>query len=83
MPKRKVEYTLEFLLAFDGRIHHLEKGYWIKFEIKRVGVTKERPHGLYYSFTLHAPGGTRLLGFDNAHNVPAMGSRFKRSPRNE
>ncbi len=47
------EYGLEFLLAFDGRIHHLEEGYWIKFEIKRVKAAKERPHGLSYSFTLH------------------------------
>ena len=31
-----------------------------------------------YSFTLHAPGGTRLVGFDNAHDVPVKGSRFKR-----
>jgi hypothetical protein len=59
------EYGLEFLLAFDGRIHHLEDGYWIKFEIKRVRAAKERPHGL--SYTLHAPDGTRLVGFDNAH----------------
>ena len=36
------------------------------------------PHGLSYSFTLHAPDGTRLVGFDNAHDVPARGSRFKR-----
>jgi hypothetical protein len=35
---------------------------------------------LSYSFTLHAPDGTRLVGFDNAHGVPAMGSRFKRPP---
>ena len=28
------EYGLEFLLAFDGRLHHLEGGYWIKFEIR-------------------------------------------------
>ncbi len=80
MAKREAEHTLEFLLAFDGRIHRLEEDYWIKFEIKRVRVTKERPHGLSYSFTLHAPDGTRLLGFDNAHSVPAMGSAFKRSP---
>jgi hypothetical protein len=74
------DHTLEFLLAFDGRIHHLEEGYWIKFEIKKVEATKARPHGLSYSFTLHAPDGTRLVGFDNAHGVPALGSRFaKRS----
>src|SRR5438552_16621562 len=68
------------LLAFDGRIHHLEEGYWIKFEIERVKTTKERPHGLSYSFTLHGPDGTRLVGFDNAHGVAATRARFKRKP---
>lgn len=66
MADRAPEYGLEFLLAFDGRVHHLEEGYWIKFEIERVKATKDRPHGLSYSFTLHAPDGTRLVGFDNA-----------------
>lgn len=80
MENRWPEHTLEFLLAFDGRIHHLEEGYWIKFEIKRVKATGERPHGLSYSFTLHAPDGSRLVGFDNAHGVPAAGSGFKRRP---
>lgn len=78
MNGRAPDYGLEFLLAFNGRIHHLEKGYWLKFEIARVEATPERPHGLSYSFTLHAPDGTRLVGFDNAHDVPARGSRFKR-----
>lgn len=72
------EHGLEFLLAFDGRVHHLEKGYWLKFEITRGDASAERPHGLSYSFTLHAPDGRRLIGFDNAHNVPRRGSRFKR-----
>jgi hypothetical protein len=74
------EHTLEFLLAFDGRIHWLEQGYWLKFEIKRVDPVDRRPHGLNYSFTLHDPSGKRLLGFDNAHPVAASGSRFKRGP---
>ncbi len=74
------EYGLEFLLAFDGHIHHLEQGYWIKFDIKQGAATRARPHGLSYSFTLHAPDGTRLVGFDNAHGVRASGSRFKRRP---
>jgi hypothetical protein len=78
MSRRAADHGLEFLLAFDGRVHHLEKGYWIKFDIARVGVTGKRPHGLSYSFTLHAPNGARLAGFDNAHDVPARGSRFKR-----
>jgi uncharacterized protein DUF6516 len=77
MHNRATEHGLEFLLAFDGRVHHLEEGYWIKFEIERVKPTKKRPHGLSYSFTLHAPDGTRLVGFDNAHGVPVKGSRFK------
>jgi Family of unknown function (DUF6516) len=77
----EAEYGLEFLLAFDGRIHHLEEGYWLKFEIQRVEITKRRPHGLSYSFTLHAPDGTRLVGFDNAHGVPGRGSRFKAGPQ--
>src|SRR6266567_1474217 len=35
MRNRAPEHGLEFLLAFDGRVHHLEEGYWIKFEIER------------------------------------------------
>ena len=81
MDRSDPEYPLEFLLAFDGRIHHLEEGYWIKFEIKRVKSNEERPHGLSYSFTLHAPSGKRLIGFDNAHGVAATGSRYKTRPR--
>ena len=69
------EHSLAFLLAFDGRIHHLEQGYWLKFEIVRTGPSKERPHGLRYSFTLHDPDGKRLVGFDNAHAAPAA-SRY-------
>ena len=80
MTEQIPEYQLEFLLAFDGRIHHLEKGYWIKFEIRRVAGTPERPHGLSYSFTLHGPDGRRLIGFDNAHGVAAVGSRYKERP---
>ncbi|MBI2222658.1 MAG: hypothetical protein HYU53_15800 [Acidobacteria bacterium] len=75
---RRPDHGLEFLLGFNGRIHHLEKGYWLKFEIARVEATPERPHGLSYSLTLHAPSGKRLVGFDNAHDVPPSGSRFKR-----
>jgi hypothetical protein len=80
MPKGASEYGLEFLLAFDGHIHHLEEGYRLKFEIRRVEANTARPHGLSYSLTLHAPDGTRLIGFDNAHGVAAAGSRFKRRP---
>lgn len=73
------DHGLEFLLAFDGLIHRLDAGYWIKFEIRRIEATRKRPHGLVYSLTLHAPNGVRLLDFDNAHGIPAAGSRSKRS----
>lgn len=41
--------------------------------VNRVPVTEQKPHGLDYSLTLHAPDGTRLVGFDNAH--PVKGKR--------
>ena len=79
MKGREAEHGLEFLLAFDGRIHHLEAGYRLKFEVKRITASKERPHGLWYSFTLHAPDGKRLVGFDNAHGVPARSQHRRRA----
>lgn len=72
------DFALEFLLPFDGRIHWLEDDYFLKFEIKRVAKTATRPHGIRYSFTLHDPDGQRLIGFDNAHAVPAPGSRYNK-----
>ena len=33
------DHSLEFLLAFDGRRHLFESGYWVKFEIKRAEPT--------------------------------------------
>lgn len=81
MPKRGAEHALEFLLAFNGRIHRYAGGYWLKFEITKAAASKERPHGLSYSFTLHGPDNRRLVGFDNAHSVPAKGARFKKRPK--
>ena len=40
--------------------------------------TKQRPHGLSYSFTLHGPDNKRLVGFDNAHTVTPLGGRFNK-----
>ncbi|MBI4923849.1 MAG: hypothetical protein HY834_19105 [Devosia nanyangense] len=78
--KKEADHALEFLLAFDGRVHHYPDGYLPRFEIKRVPASGERPHGLRYSFTLHGPDGKRLIGFDNAHIVPVPGSKFKERP---
>ncbi len=78
--KLPAEHTLEFLLAFDGLRHWFRGGYFAKYEIRRVEATPGKPHGLKYSFTLHAPDGARLLGFDNAHGAVTQGSSFKRMP---
>jgi hypothetical protein len=70
---------LNYLLDLDGNIEvQNEEGYWVKIEVRRVAVTAERPHGVRYSLTLHAPDSDRLMGFDNAHGgVKPEGSRFK------
>lgn len=46
-----------------------EIGHWVKFVVFQTEVTVEQPHGLSYSLALHAPDGTRLVGFDNPHPV--------------
>ncbi|MBI5910987.1 MAG: hypothetical protein HY848_13675 [Betaproteobacteria bacterium] len=81
MPKKSGEHTLEFLLDFNGHVHRYAGGYWLKFEITKVEANDGKPHGLGYSFTLHGPDNRRLIGFDNAHGVPAKGARFKKRPK--
>ena len=63
--------SLDTLLDLDGQVLVLDEkgGYWVKFEVKRVMPTKQRPHGLDYSITLHGNTNERLVGFDNAHPV--------------
>lgn len=74
------EYSLEFLLGYDGREHVLAKGYFLKFEVRQIEKSKRVPHGLSYSFTFHGPDRKRLLGFDNAHAVRARGNHFLARP---
>lgn len=75
---RSTEPGLDYLLGLDGNIEFQnDEGYWVKMEVRRAAVSSERPHGIRYSLTLHAPDGTRLLGFDNAHGgIKPEGSRF-------
>lgn len=61
---------LDTLLDLHGQTLFVDEiGHWVKFTVLRTEVTPERPHGLSYSLTLHAPDGARLVGFDNAHPV--------------
>lgn len=65
---------LTHLLELDGAIEsQTDSGYWTKIEVRRVKISLARPFGLKYSLTLHAPGGERLIGFDNAHSVASAG----------
>ena len=64
------ELGLDTLLDLHGQTLFVDEvGHWVKFVVRRANVTAERPHGLSYSPTLHAPDGARLVGFDNAHPV--------------
>lgn len=61
--------SLDTLLLLDGEMFFVEGNFWVKFEVKRVPATPEKPHGLDYSLTLHGGDGERVLGFDNAHPI--------------
>jgi len=75
--------TLDHLLALDGELFVIDPagGHWVKFIVKRVPASKERPHGLSYSLTLHAASGERLVGFDNAHEVSSQTGPAARSKK--
>lgn len=63
------DHSLDTLLLLDGETFVVEGAFWVKFVIKRVPVSRERPHGLEYSLTLHDGDNRRLVGFDNAHPI--------------
>jgi len=66
---------LEWLLDLDGQVLVVDPhgAYWVKFSVRRVVRSADRPHGLEYSLTLHDSSGRRLLGYDNAHSVRTSG----------
>jgi len=70
------DLSLEALLDLDGTTYAInDEGYWVKFVVSRVPQTADKPHGLDYSLTMHAPNGERLVGFDNAHRAPGKKGR--------
>jgi hypothetical protein len=60
------------LLDLDGLSFAVDAAgrYSVRFVVKSVPASPERPHGLSYSLTLHDEAGARLVGFDNAHAAP-------------
>ena len=73
MKNRDEDLAVEYFLELDGTIHFVDEKckYCVEIKAKRTDVTPERPHGLSYSLTLHDEKNERILGFDNAHPVPA------------
>lgn len=67
----KRDHSLDTLLDLHRQLLVVDEkgGHWVKFIVREVPVTKEKPHGLDYSLTLHGASGERLVGFDNAHKV--------------
>jgi hypothetical protein len=55
--------SLDTLLDLDGQTFFLDENHWVKFVVKRVEPTPDRPHGLSYSLTLHEASGHPDRGF--------------------
>jgi Family of unknown function (DUF6516) len=66
------DYELEALLDLDGCEFQFTQGYWVKIEARKVKATRNRPHGIKYSLTLHDPHGHRIYGLDNAHGIRSL-----------
>lgn len=64
---KDADHALQLLLDLDGLNFAFGGGYWIKYAVKAVARSPERPHGIRYSLTLHDHRGTRVFGIDNAH----------------
>ena len=54
----------------------MDNGYWTKFEIHRVKKSKNIPHGIKYSLTLHDKYNKRIVGFDNAHSFKTKKKKY-------
>lgn len=77
-PEDQDDGGLSYLLDLDGEVQvQNEQGYWVRFEVAVVKKSRDRPHGIKYSLTLHDPERNRILGFDNAHAVKPAGSHFR------
>ena len=75
--------ALDALLELDGETFAVdaEAKYLVRFIVRQVPSSPERPQGLSYSLTLHDETGARLVGFDNAHPAPKSKGRRRRTMR--
>lgn len=72
--------SLDALLDLAGQVFVVDEkaGFWVKFEVRQIEPTSEKPHGLDYSLSLHDASGQRLVGFDNAHANSRSGAKKRR-----
>ena len=79
---KREEKELENLLSLDGTHFIINETLqmWVKFSVIKVQPTIYRPWGIRYSLTLHNKKGERLMGFDNAHQVEALGNKKSLQP---
>jgi hypothetical protein len=80
----KCDPGLDVLLDLDGVSFAIDAAgrHSVRFVVREVPPSPERPHGLSYSLTLHDRTGRRLVGFDNAHAAPAGKGRGRRATHN-
>jgi hypothetical protein len=77
---------LDDLLILDDTVLVVDPvgNHWVKFVVKQVAPSPERPHGIRYALTLHGADGERLVGYDNAHPVSAgRGPARRTSPTHD
>jgi hypothetical protein len=78
--------SLDTLLDLDGQVMVVDPAgrHWVRFTVRRVPASPERPHGLSYALALHDEKGERLVCFDNAHPVrPTAGPSGRRRIRRD
>ena len=60
---------MQNLLDLTGSVIDQGEGYCIDIEAWSAKPSREAPHVIRYTLTLHEPCGKRILGYDNAHAV--------------
>lgn len=75
------EFEIEALLSLDGARFEAAEGYVVEFMARRTEATKERPHGLSYSFVFRPVDGEPYVRFDNAHAVERPGGKHVKGTR--
>ena len=69
-------FDIETLLNLNGEIFPMENGYWTKFEAYKVEPSKQIPHSIKYSLSLHDRNNERIIGFDNAHAIKPKRKKY-------